>query len=120
MSVDEKKETKEEREKIQRIELMLTVFERGTARHTRSKDPILRTTLLVDKLCTIVDVGIAALMIDYPDIPNNLKDRMKNSANLINDELNFLLDWISSPQYDPDHIYGKAFVEGATNKHTNK
>ena len=105
-------------EKSQQIEVMLHVLNSGISRHKRSKDPIVRSTLLVDKLCAFVDVGLAFLVMNHNDIPEDLQNKMKESAGSIKDELDFLLDWISSPQYDPDHIYGQAFVTGATKKFT--
>ena len=114
--VEEEKRKKSLEEKIQQIEVLLHVLNNGISRHRRSKDPILRTTLLVDKLCSVVDVGLAYLTLNHPDIPEDLQNKMKESAGSIKEELDFLLDWISSPQYDPDHIYGQAFVTGAIKK----
>lgn len=40
---------------------------------------------------------------DYPNIPDDLKDRMKQTGLLIKKELDFLLDCISIPQYNAEH-----------------
>lgn len=115
------KEIKERelKDKTRQIELVLGLINNGIERHNRSKDPVMRSTLLVDKLCTIIDVGLVALVINHEDLPDELKEKMKASANSIKNELNFLLDWIACPQYNPDHVYGDALMKGAQNNFTS-
>lgn len=105
--------------KIVQIELVLGMINNGIERHNRSKDPVMRSTLLVDKLCTIIDVGLVALAMEYDDLPDELREKMKASADSLKNELNFLLDWIASPQYSPDHVYGNALMKGAQNNFTS-
>jgi hypothetical protein len=100
-------------DKIQGIEIVLSILNNGIARHKRSGDPVLRTTMLVDKLCTIVDVGLGYINTQDDDLPLELKERMTTTSQSITEELNFMLDWIAHPVYSPDHPYGNNIMKEA-------
>lgn len=100
-------EANEKIKKIHMIECMLFVLNNGINRHRRSEDPVIRATLLMDKLCNFIDIGLSFLITDNPTLPEDTKEKMKKTAEEIENELNFVLDWIKSPMYSPDHCYGK-------------
>lgn len=101
---DSDKERKETNRKA--IETILHVCENVVARQRRSGDPVIRATLLVDKLSLLVDIGVATVINTNTDLPEETVARIRHSTNLLNDELQFLSDWISTPVYSPDHPYG--------------
>lgn len=118
-----KRDEREERrikDKIQGIEIALSILNNGIARHKRSGDPVLRTTMLVDKLCTIVDVGLGYINTQDDDLPLELKERMTVTSKSITEELNFMLDWISNPVYSPDHPYGNNIMKEANKEFDHK
>lgn len=115
LSDEQKRKKSQLKEQIMVIEMVLGVVNNGIERHKRSVDPVMRSTLLVDKLCTIVDLGLVAMTLNHENLPDELKERMRDSADSIKKELDFLLDWISNPQYSPDHAYGNAVMKGASN-----
>lgn len=115
-TVKEQEDEQRLRDKIQGIEIMLSILNSGIARHKRSGDPVLRTTMLVDKLCTVVDVGLGYLNTQHNDIPPELKEKMTAASQMITEELNFMLDWITNPVYSPDHPYGNKVMKDANNE----
>ena len=66
--------------------------------------------MLVVKLCRIVDVGLGFI---NNDIPPELKERIITTSQMVTEELNFMLDWISNPVYSPDHPYGNKIMKEA-------
>lgn len=101
------------KDQIKSIEIMLSLVNNGIARHKRSGDPVLRTTLLVDKLCMIVDLGLAYINTQDDDLPLELIERITATSEMVTQELNFMLDWISHPVYSPDHPYGNNIMKEA-------
>ena len=99
--------------KIQAIESALHVFNSCGERHRRSKDPVIRATLLVDKLSTIVDIAMGVLLSQNADLSDDLKVRIKSTSQMVSGELDFLMDWISSPVYSPDHPFGNTMMKGS-------
>jgi hypothetical protein len=118
-TTDQKRKAKESAERIAQAEAFACVFERGINRHNRTGDPVLRATLLFDKLCLIADmmssyISSSAVDSDGNEIyPPELKNRIANCSKLLNTELDFILDWITSPTYSPDHPYGKHVMNSA-------
>lgn len=84
------------------VDAIYQICTNGINRHRRSGNPILRTTLFVDKLAMIVDVGSATLENVNSDLSDDAKCKIKAIYNIINEELNFLFDWIHSHEH-PDH-----------------
>jgi len=76
--------------------------------------------MLVDKLCTIVDVILGYINIQNDDLPEDLKERLKNASQMVTDELNFILDWVSNPVYSFDHPYGNKIMKDFKNNFDNK
>ena len=54
--------------------------------------------MLVDKLCTIVDIGLGYMNTQQDNnLPDELRERITVTSQSITEELNFMLDWISHP-----------------------
>jgi len=115
-------ETKELAGKIKFTEMVLTVLERGLDRHKRTADPVTRATLLFDKLCLVTDMLCAYIENgdSTKDYPAELVTRGKNVSKVLTSELDFILDWISSPSYSPDHPFGNNVMTAAKNNYYEK
>ena len=112
-TIEKQRKKAQLKNKITQIETLIQVLNRSVTRHKKSKDPMIRATLLVDKLCTSIDIGMAMLICNNYDFPEDLKTRMSATSSMINDEINFLLDWVCTPIYSPDHPIGNNIMKNA-------
>ncbi len=83
-------------------------------RYKNIKDPSTKFTLLLDKLCFVIDVGLAALntyAMDEKDMTPELQVELDNASKDLQIELGKLADWIQSPVYGPDHPYGNQLMK---------
>lgn len=112
-----KKENKEKclQQNIRTAEAIIKVFERGIERQRRSGDPVMRATLLFDKLCLVLDILCAGLLSneETKDYPKELNEKILKTSNMVTEELTFVLDWISNPTYSPDHPFGNNIMESS-------
>ena len=101
------------KEKIMMIESIIQIFNSTISRHNRSGDPTIRATMLFDKLCMITDILTCVLTNSYmmDDVSDELKERVKLTAEKLSAELSFLQDWILTPVYSPDHPYGNNIMK---------
>jgi hypothetical protein len=116
---NDEKRAKELAKRILLAETFAGIFERGIQRHNRSGDPVMRATLLFDKLYLLADVLSSVISTGITDdedpFPIELRNRIANCSKLLNTELDFILDWISHPIYNPDHPYGNHIMRHANN-----
>lgn len=125
---EETRKEKEEREEKERVEIIIKAicetFERIMHRQVYFEDPVMRNTLLVDKLCLLVD-GLTlplTLLADKYKIDPELVERSKACMENLNKQLYILFEWINSPHYSPDHPFGHKMVkegEKAFKEHPN-
>lgn len=113
---EEQRKEKEKKRNIAFTESLIKVVTRGISRHNRSGDPVVRATMLFDKLCLILDLFTAftstAVIEDY-DYPEEFRMKIEETSQLLHNELNFVLDWIQNPSYSPDHPYGNSIMKEA-------
>jgi len=96
------------------------IIERILSRQRAFADPIVRNTLFVDKLCLVLDALPLTVYIKSKDAPPELIERVNGCLREINTELTQLFEWISSPQYGPDHAFGNNLMKEAEKDHDNK
>ena len=77
-------------------------------RMTNIQDPVVRHSILVDKLCMIIDLAMAALENYDEYFDENLQGRVDALSRDVQNELKSLLSWIQSPVHSPDHPFGQA------------
>ncbi len=107
------------KDKIMIAETILSVVSRGISRHRKSEDSVVRATLLLDKLAVLLDIIIVSFINYNNDLPDILKLRMRETSEEFQKELDFLLEWISSPVYSPDHHYGNHVLKTAEKDFTS-
>lgn len=113
---------------IAMINAVALVITNMIARHRRQKDPVIRATLLFEKLCTICDLITATMGTVNRDLPEESQKKMMDITETLQTELNFVMDWINSPIYSPDHPFGqnlmnsceKSFEESSSKEKEHK
>ncbi len=112
--IKERRSESQERElqmRIAGIKSIISVLSRGINRHIKSGDPVIRSTLLFDKLCLVVDL-VSALSINYnSDLPEDLIKEITEASKNLSAELDYVFNYILSPQYSPDHPYGNSIMK---------
>src|SRR5687767_14566970 len=114
-STREKEEReRKERELADRVSIaksFIAVFNRGLNRHVNSGDPIIRATLLFDKLCLGVDLMNAMVVNTNNDLPEDIKKEITATSEKLSGELDYVFNYILTPQYSPDHPYGNHLMQ---------
>lgn len=113
------REEQQRQDKIRAIETIINTLERNFKRHESVDDPVIRYTLLVDKLCLAVDLAMAALDNFSDDVPDNLKSRITNLSSHLNNDLISLMEWIRQPVYSPDHPHGQFMMRQSQQSFNN-
>lgn len=106
---DEKKE-----EFNRSIKMMLNIYHNTMNRYKNIKDPSTKFTLLLDKLCFVIDIALAALnayTLEEKNLTPELQVELDNATRDLQNELGKLADWIQSPVYGPDHPYGNQLMQ---------
>lgn len=120
MSQDDETKDRKERERKElkkQIEFILNTLDNTMYRYNNIKDPAIKFTLFVDKLCFSIDIAIGALKAYACSDDENwildadLEERITKSASYLQNEMNKLIDWIQSPIYSPDHPYGEQLMK---------
>lgn len=95
-------------------ELIANICTTNIMRQRQSGDPVLRASLFIDKIATIFDIAFEMGTHD-PNIDNDESSQLKynKAKHLINEEFIFLLEWVRSPLYSPDHPYGNRMMTNA-------
>jgi hypothetical protein len=92
-------------------------------RHRAVEDPGTKYALLVDKLCTFLDIGggiLRGVMDDY-EVDPAIQAKVEETHNGLLRELDALMKWIVNPRiYSPDHIFGNAVMRSAQNDFNNQ
>ena len=118
--IEEERKKRDLEVRIRIIETIVNIVNRGVNRQKRYEDPVLRATLLLDKLVTIVDIGIATFTGFNSDLPEPITNKVKDASQILTEELNFLMDWVTSPIYSPDHPYGNKLMKKTEEKFNEK
>jgi len=121
----EEREREEQRkrleEEIKNIRMGITTAENILTRQRRNDDQIMRHTLFMDKLLTVVDIAKATVEVYFDEkYPEELKHRMLKLINSVEKDLMDISDWIKQPYLSPDHPYGKYCMEQANKSWSSK
>lgn len=109
----DKRKEKEMKERVRIINASLFVVESILNRQRRIEDPVLKYTVLVDKLLMLVDMGVGAMkgfVSENEKYPPELRDRLDNVAESLQNDLENLAKWIRHPIYSPEHPYGNGVM----------
>jgi hypothetical protein len=102
----EEERRKEKEDELQRriigAKSILSVLNRGVDRHIACRDPVIRATLLFDKLCLIIDMFGATITNVNSDFPDDLKNQITEASDRVNEELDYIFQYILSPSYSPE------------------
>jgi hypothetical protein len=98
---------------------VLMVLNRGVNRHINCHDPVIRATLLFDKLCLIIDSLSAFAANANPDFPADLNKEIVEASSRVSTELDYVFQYILSPSYSPDHPFGNQVMH-ASESHFGK
>jgi hypothetical protein len=102
-------------ESIDIVNFVINVYHMMMSRQRKNSDPVLRYTLLLDKILIIIDMFHSWLLTQtFKLLANNPQDDYLLEINGVRDtltsEINNLMDWIQSPHYSPDHPAGKLIM----------
>lgn len=97
-----------------RMTMIAGIIERTMMRHRKLEDPTMRAVLLVDKLTTIFDTALIALQSDS-ELNDETNVKLERAFGLISEELDFLVQWVQSPVYSPDHPVGRSMMNESKN-----
>lgn len=111
MNAEEKENLRREAE-IRFLSGIMTGIESIIQRQRKVDDPIVRNSMLLDKLLTVIDIGFGMLMAytDRGGYPDEFQNRITDLFGNIQTELESLLKWVQHPQYSPDHSFGKVIM----------
>lgn len=117
---EEQQQRHKETEKIAKV--VLNLYKNTMYRYKNTKDPATRYTLLVDKLCFSLDLGMAALTacMDEENMDMQLQNEINTVSSDLQAELGHLMDWIQSPNYSPDRPYGNQVMKDAESSYQDK
>jgi hypothetical protein len=110
---ESEKKQEETLRKIQEFEPLLHGLERNLKRTDSIEDPVIKYSLLVDKLCMFMDTAMCLMESHMNDAPDDFKARLHRVSDKINDDLTSLMSWIRQPIYSPDHPYGRNVMKDA-------
>lgn len=121
--------------------LIISNLEKHIKRINSIKDPVVKYRLFMEEIHSLLEIVITAYKLDSEDEIGNveraileqkdkdvgkkekyLRELQKNSESIDNivEELDKyfhnLTDWISQPQYSPDHPIGKEILDRATDE----
>nr|QBK86637.1 MAG: uncharacterized protein LCMAC102_04330 [Marseillevirus LCMAC102] len=88
--------SKEGREKNQTqvIKTIVGLSDRILRRQQSFQDPVVRFSLLIDKLCLILDVGVAIVEVYADDMEPKLQEKIKSSSRNLSKELDDMFEWL--------------------------
>ncbi len=112
----EKKRKEMQRKDTEKVaKVVLNLYKNTMHRYKNTKDPATKYTLLVDKLCLALDLGMAALTayVDEENMDSRLQEEINYVSSDLQAELGHLMDWIQSPNYSPDRPYGNQVMKDA-------
>jgi len=135
-------DNREQREKLERkkakkranretkmiIDGTLTTLERMFERNFKTDDPVIRHTLFLEKLYSMLDISFGFAEVAINKFNDGCKDeddkistayiaRNKKLISSIQNEMNLLNEWVQSPIYGPDHPIGVNLMMAAKNHH---
>jgi len=120
--MDQTEYQKEQKKKELEDEIMVMkgvveAIESVLSRQRKCKDPVIRYSLFVDKLLTMIDVGMGMFkgLTDNEKYPLELRVKINNLALTLQEDLADLMDWIQQPIYGPDHPYGNQMMRSSMN-----
>lgn len=90
------------------VKVSLGIMTNILARQQRVKDPAVRYSLFLDKLCLSIDAAMAGL--ESLDLSEDTRNDIKSAIQKIQDEIMLVMDWIQQPSYSPDHPYGNRIM----------
>lgn len=90
------------------LKSIVKILEIGNNRLKRINNPVTRYSLLLDRLCTISDVGLGVLEANCDD-PEVL-EQAKREFSFFQEEINRMMMWIESPNLSPDTVMGEKLM----------
>ncbi len=111
--MDTDKEIKDIKQRDKIFEFVLTTVENTLKRYNSYDDPVFKYTLIVDKVCIILDIAMAGAFMYTSERSDVLRSRCESLVNKLQKDLNDLAMWIKNPHYSPDHSFGKAMMQSS-------
>jgi hypothetical protein len=99
------------------LKSIVKILEIGNNRLKKINNPVTRYSLLLDRLCTISDVGLGVLEANCDD--PELLEQVKREFAFFQEEINRMMVWIESPSLTPDEPMGEALMRECI-AHANK
>ena len=118
LSYEEKKKLEQKKEFETIARATMYTIQSMNRRHRAIEDPGTKHALLVDKLCTFLDIGggiLRGFMEEY-EVDPEIQAKVEETHEDLQRELDALMKWIVNPNaYAPDHAFGNAVMRGAQN-----
>jgi hypothetical protein len=86
------------------------MLERTLGRGRKCDDPVIKHSLLVDKLLLTLDLLISYVETEASELDEECQKRVKRCADVIQNDLLELMSWIRNPVYSPDHPVGSSIM----------
>jgi hypothetical protein len=94
----------------QKLRPVLEAFKILFLRGRKYQDPVMRSTILVDKLASMIEM-LCAFLTTSEEYTDEFNQEIMGIKRNIDTELDLLLEWIRSPHYSPDHVFGQAVTK---------
>jgi len=122
LTYEAKRKIEDKKNFIMVSNIIIGLIENINKRHNAIKDPATRYAMLVDKLCLSLDSGIAIMkvMMNDLDIEPEMKIKIEDASDQLQQQLIGLMDWVISPVYGPDHPYGNSIMMNSKKDFFNK
>lgn len=98
---------------VEIVTILVEFLESNLKRQEKMKDPVIRHTVFLEKLCMGAELGLCGLKSNVNKFPLELQVRLDAVTKLVMDKIVELEDWIQQPIYSPDHPYGNNMMKCA-------
>jgi hypothetical protein len=113
--------TSEDREKQNREKIIKSIIHgvrQNFKRDRKIKDPVIKNMMLIKSFCIVLDSTLTGMLALCDDLSDNTKNNMHELIFEINEDMDNLIDWIQTPNLNPDSPKGNALMVAAE-KHFN-
>jgi hypothetical protein len=112
MSTIDQEAEKRKKYNQRQIKLIVDALARTVNRYHNIDDPVIRYTLIVDKIHILLDVCSTMVIgnIAEDGMDDKTEDNIKKLFDTLHKDIENLEDWIKMPTYSPEHPHGNKLL----------